>query len=174
VADDPDPELVTAISSAYHDSDGDLLACYTALLDHPAAWQFAPQKVRQPVDYMVAVLRALAVPGEALPPLELKVVRSLFERPLRLMGQPWQDPTGPDGWPDRAEDWIIPQTMAARIDWALKAPKVFYDPLPDPRDIVVHALGPQADPAVVFAAGSAETRAEGLGLIFASAAFQRR
>ena len=174
VADDPDPALVAAIATAYTETDGDLMACYAALLGHPAAWHAAPQKVRPPVDFIAGACRALGVSGAEFRGITEKQAQKWLQNPLRVMGQTWQDPPGPDGWPDRVNDWIIPQTMAGRITWALQVPRVIRDPLPDPRDVVRHALGPEADPAVVFAAGAAETRRDGIGLIFASAAFNRR
>ena len=45
--------------------------------------------------------------------------------------------------------------------------------LPDPREFVETALGPDVPEAVRFAAKAAETRAEGVGLVLASPAFQR-
>lgn len=45
--------------------------------------------------------------------------------------------------------------------------------MPDPRNFVVTALGPLAGRDVVFAAGAAEVRDEGVGVVLASPAFQR-
>lgn len=174
VADQPAPELVASIAAAYLDHRGDLTACYAALLNHPSAWRADAQKVRQPFDFIVGSVRALGLRGNDIASLSTREYRRLLFNPLRVLGQSWQNPTGPDGWPDRAEDWIIPQTMAGRVSWAMTAPHRLMDPLPDPREVVHWALGPNADPAVVFAAGAAETRHDGIGVIFASAAFNRR
>lgn len=95
-------------------------------------------------------------------------------RPLRDMGQDWERPVGPDGLPEGARAWITPQGMAARIDWAFRAPSALLSALPDPRVAVHDMLGPEAPQAVVFAAGAAEGRADGIGVILTSAAFQRR
>lgn len=174
VADDPAPELIAAIASAYTETDGDLMACYAAMLSHPAAFAQPAQKIRQPFDFIVGGLRALGLQSADIASFDTKEYRRYLFNPLRLMGQSWQRPTGPDGWADRAEDWIIPQTMAGRISWAMGVPRHLLDPLPDPREVVHWALGPNAAPEVIFAAGSAETPREGIGVIFASAAFNRR
>ncbi len=174
VSDMPDAGLVTAIADAYVNTSGDLSACYAAMLQHPSAWAAEKVKVRTPFDFIVGGLRALGVRSDEVMALPVKEYRRVLFNPMRVMGQSWQSPTGPDGWPDRAEDWIIPQTMAARVSWAIGAPGQLRDPLPDPREVVYWALGPQPDPAVVFAAESAETRRDGIGVIFASAAFNRR
>lgn len=174
VADEPDPDLIAAIAAAYRDSQGDLARCYATMLAHPSAWAKPGQKIRQPFDFIVGGVRALGLKAADLAGLSTKDYRGLMFHPLRVMGQSWQNPTGPDGWPDRASDWILPQTMAGRVSWAVRAPRQLIDPLPDPREVVHWALGPDADPAVVFAASAAETRRDGIGVIFASAAFNRR
>ena len=174
VADDPDPALVAAISAAYAASDGDLMACYEAMLTHPAAWAMPAQKVRLPFDFIVGGVRALGLRHSDLQQMETDTYRRLLFAPLRVMGQTWQRPSGPDGWPVEAGAWIIPQTMAGRISWAMNVPPKLLDPLPDPREAVHWALGPTPDPEVVFAASSAETPRDGIGVIFASAAFNRR
>lgn len=101
LADDPDPALVDHVAARFRDSGGDLLAVTAALLEHPAAWVPGRFNVRPPFDFLVAALRALGRgPAElaALTPIQR---RRLLMRPLALMGQPWQAPGGPDGWPSR-------------------------------------------------------------------------
>jgi uncharacterized protein (DUF1800 family) len=172
LAQNPDNGLVAALTDAF--AAGTLLDVYRTLLDHPAAWVPTRAKVRVPQEYIAASLRALGVSGDAVAQAKPQDVRRHIEQPMRVMGQPWQRPVGPDGWPEDPADWIIPQTMAGRISWAMRAPEALMDMLPDPRAFVTAALGPDADPAVVFAATSAETRSDGIGVILSSAAFQRR
>ena len=100
-------------------------------------------------------------------------MRALFHAPLALMGQQWGQPAGPDGWPEADADWITPQRLAARLQWAMTAPFALRRVLPDPRDFAQTALGRFAPETVRFAAGAAETRAEGIGIVLASPAFQR-
>lgn len=174
VADTPDPTLVDALAATFNDSGGDLGAVYTVLLDHPAAWGAERAKVKPPVGYIVSALRALAVPPQTLIGLDRRAVVSLLDRPLRVMGQDWENPVGPDGWPENAADWVTPQGMAGRIDWALSVPEILRPNLPDPREFVRDALGDTAPDPVIFAAGAAETRAEGVAMVLSSPAFQRR
>jgi hypothetical protein len=56
----------------------------------------------------------------------------------------------------------------------MQAPERLVDPLPDPREFVHHALGPEPPEPVAFAARAAETRTDGVGVVLASAAFNRR
>ncbi|PTM95213.1 DUF1800 domain-containing protein [Mycoplana dimorpha] len=69
IADDPPPEVVEAMVATWTASDGNLLSVYRTMLEHPRSWEQAGQKARQPLDFVVASLRALDVPTEALAPL---------------------------------------------------------------------------------------------------------
>jgi uncharacterized protein (DUF1800 family) len=174
VSDDPDPDLVAAMTGTFLATGGDLLAVTGALLAHPAAWDPRLVKAKPPFGFVTSALRALGVPGDVVAAQDGRSLRRLLGNPLALMGQPWEDPVGPDGWPEAAEAWISPQGLAARIGWAMRMPKLLADPLPDPRAFVATALGPFAGEATTLAAGAAESRAEGVGLVLASADFNRR
>jgi uncharacterized protein (DUF1800 family) len=174
LSDDPDPAVVERVAAAWLASGGDLMACYGALLTHPAAWDPARRKVRLPVEFLQSALRVLDPPDREAARLERQTVQARYRIPLLRMGQEWENPLSPAGYPDAVTDWITPQGLAARIDWAMEIPSQLVDPLPDPRVLAQVALGPFATEEVLFAARAAETRAEGVGLILASAAFQRR
>ncbi|MCK0171209.1 DUF1800 domain-containing protein [Aliiroseovarius sp. S1123] len=174
VADDPDPDLVDALTVSFMDSDGDLMALYETLLTHPAAWVPQQTKIKQPFDFIASAVRALGVPVNTLSALKPNERNLLFFGPLKLMGQPWESPSGPDGWPEDPAHWITPQGLAARIQWAVSAPSSFDTKLPDPRNFVQTALAGQASEATLFAARAAETRWEGIGIILSSPEFQRR
>jgi uncharacterized protein (DUF1800 family) len=174
VADLPDPDMVDAMSAQYVATGGDLMAVYAAMLDHPAAWVAEARKVKQPFGFVTSALRALGTPPAQIMALRGRDLRQTFRQPLENMGQAWQKAIGPNGWPEEADAWVTPQFMAQRINWALAAPKRLNDDLPDPRDFVTVALGPNPPEAVRFAAGAAEDRAIGVGAVIVSAAFQRR
>ncbi len=174
VADEPDAGLLDAMTRAFQASGGDLTAVCRAMLDHDAAWAGFGSKVRQPFDYVLTGMRALGLRGQDVMAMRGKGVRFAMAQPMRLMGQPWLAPEGPDGWPEAAADWVTPQGMAARIDWAMQAPASVRPDLPDPRGFVAQALGDAADEALIWAADKAETKEEGVGLILASPAFNRR
>ena len=174
VADEPDPALVAAMAAAYADSDGDLHATTLAMLRHPAAWGPPPSKAKTPMGFIQTALRALDMDPGRLIALPIPDLRRLIEGPLSAMGETYLRAGGPDGVEERAEAWITPQGMANRIMWALRVPERLLDRLPDPRDFVTHALGPLAPGEVIFAAEAAESRAEGVGVVLASAAFQWR
>lgn len=173
VADDPDPKLVAALEAVFRDSDGDLMQVYAALLAHPASWADFGAKARQPFDYIVAAFRALGTdPGE-IANLNFRKTRQFLKGPMAVMGQPWQQAPGPDGWPEALEDWITPQGLAARVEWALMAINAFARDQ-DPVVFAANALGDVADERMRRIVGLAESRAEGMALVLASPEFNRR
>jgi uncharacterized protein (DUF1800 family) len=174
VADEPPEELVEALAATFEATGGDLGEVTGTLLAHPAAWAPERRKVKPPICWMASSLRALGLRAEAILDHDGRQTRRLFLTPLGVMGQPWDQPGGPDGWPDTAAAWITPQFMAGRIDWAMNRVEDIQPDLPDPRELVEVALGPLAGEAVAFAARAAERRSEGVGVVLASVDFMRR
>ena len=174
VSDSPDPDLVAHIEARYTATKGDLMATYAAMLDHPAAWDPRPANVKPPLDFMASAFRALAMQDEPIGSMPFPHLRLRIFVPLSLMGQPWRAPIGPDGWPEDDAAWVTPQSVSARMRWAMEAPQRFCPDLPDPRDFVDSALGPFVTEPVRFAARAAESRSEAIGLVLSAPAFQRR
>jgi len=173
-ADTPDAGLVAALEAEWLRTGGDLAAVAGVLTGHPAAWAPGAGKARQPWDFVVAALRALGVAPEAITALDEDGFLALLHGPMKAMGQDVQNAPGPDGWPEAAEDWITPQAMAARIDWAVDAPGRLLAALPEPRAFALAALGSRADERLLWAVDASESRAEAVGLVLASPAFNRR
>ncbi|WP_342588749.1 DUF1800 domain-containing protein [Roseovarius aestuariivivens] len=172
LGDAPDNDLVAELAARFLETDGDLPAVYEVLLNHPASWYPGPGNVKQPVDFIGSALRALDLVPRHVPKKPRDLNQVAFG-PLRLMGQAWGKPLGPDGWPEDDSAWITPQRMAARIHWAMRAPFLLRRVLPDPRAFLRVALGDTAPKDLIFAASAAETRPEGIGIILASPQFQR-
>ena len=174
VADAPDEGLVAAMTAAYRDSGGVLRDVYAAMLDHPAAWRDFGAKIKRPFDFIASGMRALGLREVHIRQMKRNRIRRHLSLPLRRMGQRYMAPPGPDGWPEEAEAWVHPQGLAARIAWAMEASRMRQTEPPDPRDFVETALGEAASGRLIWAAGAAETRREGVGLVLASAEFNRR
>jgi uncharacterized protein (DUF1800 family) len=172
VTDDPDEGLMADLAARFRDTGGDLAEVAQALVAHPMA--ATGVKVRQPFDFLVASLRALGVGPEFILGLEPRPFRRLILDPLQTMGQPFQQAPGPDGWPEREADWITPQGLAARIDWAMQAPERLVRPLPDPRVFLTTALGTRAGEKLTWAVDAAESARDGVGVVLASPEFNRR
>ena len=174
VSDDPDPALVAHVATRFRASGGDLMQVYGALLEHPAAWAPDLRNVKPHIDYVASACRALAVRPKQMQGKKNRQVRRAMVVPLRVMGQQWQRPAGPDGWPEEDTAWATPQGISTRLRWAMSVPQLLRPDLPDPARFVETTLGGYANPAVRFAASAAESRPEAIGLVLSAPAFQRR
>lgn len=174
VSDRPGQRLIDDLTGVWRESDGHLPTVYAALVGHPDLQTSFRQKVRQPFDYLASAMRALGVSGAQILDKDPKRIRNEMNIPMIRMGQNWNRPIGPDGWPEPATDWITPQGLAARIEWSLKMPARLVADLPDPREFLVTALGGTASESLVWAVPKAESVPDGVAIVLASNDFNRR
>lgn len=175
VADDPPAALVEDLARVYRTTGGDLPALHAALVAHPDARRPALAKVRQPFDLVVATLRALGTGPGRLAAIPAPALWRKANGTLTAMGQPWRAPRGPDGWPEAAAAWITPPALAARIEWAMAAPRWLAEAPPaDPTAFARATLGPYLATGTAWAVARAESRWEAVGLVLAAPEFNRR
>jgi len=174
VSDDPPADLVAELTEIYAASDGDLGQVTSALLLHPSASNVPLGKVKTPLDFVASALIAFGVRGEDIMALPPRGLRQQIMAPLSRMGQPFMRPPGPDGWPEEAAHWITPQALAQRITWAVALAQRLGGEVEDPRAFLGQTLAGLASDRLRFAVSAAETHAEGLALVLASAEFNRR
>lgn len=190
LSDDPPEAVVQHLAATYSANDTQLMPVYRALLEHPASWQTFGQKVRQPFDYLVALLRVSLSPGREARITKPKVREFMAQdgmmisdpragnfpftlAPLNAMGQlPWSAP-GPNGWPEAAAAWISPQGLTERIQFATHLAR---GPLKkiEPRDLLVDAFGANKPDRVALLVKEAGDDREARSLILASPEIQRR
>ncbi|MBE9603957.1 DUF1800 domain-containing protein [Acetobacteraceae bacterium H6797] len=164
VADEPPPEAVAAIEGVFRDTGGDLKAVSRALVRLEAAWAPPLSKLRCPQDYITAAYRAAGASGAAL---GRPAWGSCF-----TLNQPVWTALQPNGWPDRAVDWLGPEPVMQRLDWAYDAAGRFARL--DPMAVLETGLGPFARDETREAVKRAGSTREAIALVFASAEFQRR
>jgi uncharacterized protein (DUF1800 family) len=164
VADDPPPDAVARVEAVLRGTRGDLRAAALEVTRLPQAWQ-PLAKLRSPMDYAVAVLRALDPPAAARPDLHAA---------LTGLGQPLLSAPMPDGWPDTAADWGGGEALLRRADWAWSIAGAADAAEADPVGLGEASLGgllSEATRAQLRDAGSQRTA---LTLLLASPEFQRR
>ena len=162
VADVPPESAVRQVEAALAKSDGDLKQAALALVALPQAWE-PLTKLRGPADYVLAVVRALDLPGDRRPRLR-EVMAGL--------GQPVMNAPLPNGWPDTATDWASPEAMMRRLDWAYAV--AARGSGQEPMVVAEQALGPLLAESTRGEMARAGSRREALALLFASPEFQRR
>lgn len=173
LSDAPDPGLIDSMAAVYEQTGGDLAQVMQAMLSHPAAWAMRPGRVKRPLHFIASALRALGVEADEIVRAPRQIIHDRVHLPMIAMGQRWQGAAGPDGYFDDDPEWIRPQTLAARIGWAMMAASEMTRRLADPRAFVGAALGDLAREDLHRAAARAETRAEGVGIVLASPDFLR-
>jgi uncharacterized protein (DUF1800 family) len=163
VADVPPPSLVQKLAATFTKTDGDLSAVYLALIGAEEAWNPKLAKVRSPLEYIVALLRAT----------DERPKPNVITNALNAMGQPFWSPSGPNGYSDTTDAWASSEGLSTRIDvaglFANAAP-----PEADPRRVATDSFGALLSPETLQAVSRAETRNQGLAIAFLSPEFQRR
>ena len=165
VSDAPPPAVIERLEASFRDTDGDLGALAHELIQCPEAWSPALHKIKSPNDLVISTFRLLG--SEALP-------ENATARSLELLGQvPFRAPS-PAGWPDVADDWIGPEPLMLRLEWAhfiaehARADRML-------RDILERRVSlPVFSEATRGEVSRAESVREALALFVASPEFQRR
>jgi uncharacterized protein (DUF1800 family) len=161
VADEPPAPLVERLATIFRDSDGDLKELAKGLVAAQEAWTPTQTKLKRPSDWVVAMLRASGMRGDA----------ERFPRGQAFLGEPMWRPSSPKGFADDEGAWI--DTMGQRLDIANNFAERVADRV-DPKEVVETALGPIASAETRAAVARAESRQQGLALAIMSPEFQRR
>jgi uncharacterized protein (DUF1800 family) len=163
VADTPPPSLVARLADTFARTRGDLPALYLALIGSDEAWAPELAKMRSPLEYVVALLRASG--GQPKP--------QQVTGTLNALGQPIWNPSGPNGFPDTVAAWASSEGLATRIDVAnlVAAATPGSD---DPRRFARAILGPLLSAQTDQAMARAADRKQALSLAYLSPEFQRR
>jgi uncharacterized protein (DUF1800 family) len=163
VADDPPADQVATLEQTFLETDGDLAQVSRALVAMPAAWDAPATKLRNPQEFLAAMLRAT----------DLRLEGPQLQRLLTTLGQaPWS-PGGPDGFPDTAAAWMSPGGMRGRLDVASFIARRA-EAASEPRTLLGQILGDNCSRETRSAVAAADSRAQGLAILFASPEFQRR
>jgi len=172
IAENPPDDLVDAIAKTYRETNGNLMAVYNTLLEHPASAAPMGAKVKWPTEYVISTLRALNL-AEEFAEMRPREVRNAIHSPMQAMGMNLFRPAGPDGWSEAAADWITPPTLAARIEWAIEVAKTYGQTI-DPRKLLIEVLGDNTSNELQVAVAGAESKWEGVALLLVSPEFNRR
>ena len=128
-SDDPPPALVDRAANVFLKTDGSIRETLRAIITSPEFFSASAYraKVRSPLEYVAAAMRALNAETDADRPVIDAIGR---------MGQPIFGRITPDGYPDRADVWFSSGAMVARFNFAsalamnrLKGTKVNIDAL---------------------------------------------
>ena len=175
VADDPPPALVERLSAVYLASDGQLAEVYRELIRNDLSWRAEAVKLKTPEEFVVSTARVLGL-GDRL-----------FDRPagrndgngnaavvsVAGLGQRIQAAPSPAGWSDRADDWLGPDAVWKRVEWATRVADRVGRSV-DARRLAVQSLGPRLGPDTSQQIDRAADGPQALALLLLAPEFQRR
>jgi uncharacterized protein (DUF1800 family) len=200
IADDPPQPVVEAMVKAWERSDGQLLEVYRAMLEHPRSFEEEGQKARQPFDFVVAALRALDAPTEALRPggakegtwrtasdvAALEDVMMITAKgrpalasnafsvaPIERLGQVIWSPPSPAGWAEDISAWITASQLTERIAWVRRLVARFGGDT-DPRAFLETTMADAARADTIEIVSRAPSREAAMAMVLASPEFNRR
>ncbi len=162
VADDPPPALVDALASSYLGHAGELAPVYRTLIAHPLAWQPEAAKLKTPEEFVVSSLRVLQRddPGA-------------LAAGVGGLGQRIHVAPSPAGWSDRAADWLGPDAVWKRVEWATRVAERLGAGV-DARELAARSFGPLLGEATRTQIERAADGRQALALLLLAPEFQRR
>ncbi len=164
VSDTPAASDVATIAASLAGSGGNLAAAACALVGQANAWT-PMTKLRSPMDYVVAVMRAAGLSSAG---------GSFVSNPASAsaaLGMPVWQSVFPNGYSDLAAVWGGPAQMLLRGDWIYALAGTLSV---SPGTVMNDALGPLLQSATLNAVNAAATSQAKLALLFLSPEFQRR
>ena len=165
VTDNPPPALVNAVATRFRNSGGDLIAVAQTLFAHDLAWSAdQPPKFKRPEELVLSAHRMLTIP--------LASVESLVAS-VQGMGQAVGRAPSPQGWPDRVDDWLSPDALLKRVQWAQRLGETHRGHT-DARALAPLAWGADLSQSTLQHIQRAESSSQALALAIASPEFQRR
>ena len=164
VSDAPPPKLVALLENAFRSSGGDLPSVYRALIGSDEAWTAPATKVRSPQEFLLASYRALGRQPDF----------GQIIGPLTAMGQPFWQPSGPNGYADTNVAWASAEGIKTRVDVSAGWGRQSANAVQDPRLLAEETLGPILSPETKQAVARAESKPQALALLLMSPEFQRR
>jgi uncharacterized protein (DUF1800 family) len=111
ISDDPPPSVIDRAAAIFLKTDGSIRETLRAIITSPEFFSTAAYraKVRSPFEYVAAAMRATSAETDGDRPVLDFIGR---------MGQPLFGRITPDGYSDRAEQWLSSGAMIARLNFA--------------------------------------------------------
>ena len=165
VTDTPPAALVQAVAAQFRRTDGDLKAVAMALFSHDLAWQEnLPPKFKRPEECLISAHRLMQMKV-------INVENSAYW--VQTMGQALALAPSPQGWPDLSADWLSPDAVIKRIQWAERYGELYGKDI-DARDLMQQAFGPNLSTSTTQTIARAESGAQALAFALASPELMRR
>jgi len=157
LADEPSPGAIERVAKVFRETDGDLAQVCAVLVHEPEAWE-PFHKYKTPYELVLSAL-------VAVPQVEKEALKT-----IQFLGHgPFTAPS-PAGWSDQQADWLTPEAVGARLDWAQTMGQSYQSRV-QPQKLADEAFGPLLSSSTRAAIKQSTNP---LGLLLASPEFQWR
>ena len=163
--DEPPPALVERLATTLRQTGGDLPAVYRTLVTSAEPWEPGWPKLKTPEEFVVSSARLLGAGEDAF--------TRTPDGGLSALGQRPQAAPSPAGWPDRAEEWLGPDAVWKRIEWATRAAQRAGRGV-DARELAQQSLGAALSDSSRRQIERAADGPQALTLLLLAPEFQRR
>jgi uncharacterized protein (DUF1800 family) len=164
-ADRPPPALVDRLVAAWLRSGGELPVVYRTLIASNEAWLPQPAKLKTPEEFVVSTARVLGLGEPAL--------NRQPDGGTAAMGQRVQAAPSPAGWRDAEEEWLGPEAVWKRVEWATRVADRAGRSV-DARALAQASLGPLLGATTQQQISRAADGPQALALLLLAPEFQRR
>jgi uncharacterized protein (DUF1800 family) len=165
VADEPPPALVARLADTFLQTGGDLPAVYRSLVLAPEAWLAQPAKLKTPEEFVLGTARLLQWGGA--------LVQRAPDAGIGALGQRLLAAPSPAGWPDKADEWLGPDAVWKRVEWATRVADRLGGQV-DARALAARSLGPLLTAHTARQIDRAADGRQALALLLLAPEFQRR
>ena len=165
VADDPPLSLVARLEANFRHTGGDLPSLYRVLVQAPEAWSPQPAKLKTPEEFVISSVRVLQLGEEAF--------ARASDAGIGQLGQRVHSAPSPAGWPDRAEEWLGPDAVWKRVEWATRVAARAGRQI-DARALASASLGALLNDSTALQIQRAADGPQALALLLLAPEFQRR
>ncbi len=172
VADEPPPALVDRLAATYLRTDGQLAEVYRELIGDDAAWGPSAAKLKTPEEFVVSTARVLGI-GERMFEAAPNGGAGYAALSIAGLGQRVQAAPSPAGWSDHADDWLGPDAVWKRLEWATRISERAGRNV-DARRLAVQSLGPLLGAETSRQIERASDGPQALALLLLAPEFQRR
>ena len=172
IADEPPPAVVDALAATYLRSHGQLAEVYRELVRNPEAWLPTAAKLKTPEEFVLSTERVLGL-GFDKCQSDWPGAGGNLTGSINAMGQRTHSAPSPAGWPDRAEDWLGPEAVWQRMEWATRVADRLGRNV-DARQLAGASLGPLLGDSSRQQIERAADGPQALALLLMSPEFQRR
>ncbi len=189
IADEPPPAVIERLTATYLRSHGQLSEVYGDLIRSPEAWTRQAAKLKTPEEFVVSTVRLLGVgarledragagplnngAGAGQPNNSAGAVVTNAAGVMNTLGQRPHTPPSPAGWPDKSDDWLGPEAVWQRMEWATRVADRMGRSL-DARALASSSLGAQLSEVTRLQIERAADGPQALALLLMSPEFQRR